>query len=191
MTSIKQLKEFKKIIKPITDYYKLLLIERELQETDEEIKKRLEQENKEHIKKNKEELKFYVEKYIKIVEKEIIKNPLFLPDNSWLYSHSLNSNLNNLKEDLSETQIKNINRLIMFRLNIKRKGKKRVNVPKEKRLNVFKRDSGICQICEANLNFKNSAWEIDHLNENPADNRLENLRVLCRKCNKKPRRVNK
>ena len=200
-------KKLEQLLKPISEYNELLLSEAiyrrdfadeiakniELKEKEEHEKnlKEREKEYKRSIKEYKNLIKFYVLRYIPIVKKKMVKNILFIPDVCWLSSDIMDLNLNNSKENLTDKQIKDILRLINFRLHIKKKNNRK-SVPKELRDKIFQRDKGICQICKCNLNFKNSAWEVDHINENPADsNDITNLRILCRKCNRKPRRANK
>lgn len=49
------------------------------------------------------------------------------------------------------------------------------------RFKILERDNYKCVLCGATA--ENSNLEIDHINNNPSDNREENLRTLCHDCN--------
>lgn len=56
-----------------------------------------------------------------------------------------------------------------------------------KALNVYshKCSNKNCEIEKAGINIPSSLYEVDHINENHKDNRIENLQVLCLWCHRK------
>jgi hypothetical protein len=57
--------------------------------------------------------------------------------------------------------------------------RKRITIPLRVRFEVLQSQK-ICQLCGAG---KESRLQIDHIDENPSNNNINNLRVLCDDCN--------
>jgi len=66
---------------------------------------------------------------------------------------------------------------IEFYFKKQKEHKKRKTLSPKLRYQVLIRDK-ICQLCGSNINL-----EIDHKDENPSNNTIENLQVLCHECN--------
>lgn len=64
----------------------------------------------------------------------------------------------------------------------KRQFNQRKTVNAKMRFEVFKRCDFRCVICGED--GSDNRLEVDHINENPSDNRLDNLQILCSLCNK-------
>lgn len=62
---------------------------------------------------------------------------------------------------------------------------KRIRLTQQERLDVLVRDDFRCVKC--GVGGRTSDWilEVDHINEDPSDNRMENLQTLCVKCHNK------
>lgn len=70
---------------------------------------------------------------------------------------------------------------------------RRIRLTQQERLNVLERDSFCCVVCGVGGRRSDVILEVDHINEDPSDNRMENLQTLCIKChnNKHPWRWTK
>ena len=70
---------------------------------------------------------------------------------------------------------------------------KRVNLTPAQRREVLERDHFECVKCGRGGRFSDWILEVDHINDDPSDNRPKNLQTLCVKCHntKHPWRWNK
>jgi hypothetical protein len=59
-------------------------------------------------------------------------------------------------------------------------GKKRIPIKKSQKINIYKRANNRCQHCG-----HDNGLEIHHIDENPANNNMGNLILLCANCHKK------
>ncbi len=84
-----------------------------------------------------------------------------------------------------------------FRLAVKRgrvtyhkspNPKRRTTLSHKTRYIILTRDAYTCVLCGNTA--KQARIEIDHIDENPTNNTLENLRTLCEQCNKGKYRAN-
>lgn len=86
-----------------------------------------------------------------------------------------------IKRSMSETKLLSIKRGRMI-YKTKPNKIKRKTIYLKMRMQALLRDNFKCVMCGADKTV--SRIEIDHINENKNDNRLENLQTLCEDCNK-------
>jgi hypothetical protein len=128
----------------------------------------------------KEELRLFIEKYVLIAQKELETEKNYVVDNIWLTGKVHANN------DVIPKNVGAIVNIIKAQLRIpKRKIRKKVDSHLLR--SIGDRDGWKCQICGVDLSHESSAWEVNHIDCNPANNDPKNLELTCRNCNKKYR----
>lgn len=49
---------------------------------------------------------------------------------------------------------------------------------------IFFMQNGICQRCDLKLSMIKNGWDLHHVDNNPLNNHVWNLQVLCKECHK-------
>lgn len=130
----------------------------------------------------KEELRLFIDKYFLIAQEEQAKQKFFVIDNTWLTGKVHNNG--DVIPKLSNTGA--IVNILKAKLRLP-KGKIRKSIGSKLTRAIGDRDRWKCKHCDADLSTKTSAWEVNHIDCNPANNDPKNLELTCRNCNKKYR----
>ena len=134
-------------------------------------------------KQKKEELVLFIEKYFLIAQKEQEKEKRFIViDPTWLNGKA------HANEDIipKGSNVGAIVNILKSKMRLP-KNKIRKSIGFHLSRAIGDRDGWKCKHCNVDLSKKASAWEVNHIDCNPANNDPKNLELTCRNCNKKYR----